>query len=1148
MFASWAFLAVCTAAHSQQSDSPPSSDSATSQEASAENEVSSGEASQPNKKEKPTKPWESAREEMTSGPDIYLLPDKDGKLRQVLGFRYEEFQQAWQQNDKNRRISPPLYTLEAVKVAGSADQSRVMLNINLEISPRTADWVGVPLQLPNLIVKNWDLDNKSDDECLVYDSGKKSYVLWLKSKPGTSRNLQLQGLIKLTRGSTSPGFEINLPYASRSNFVLQVPEAAAEFEVSPGIVHTTHETDTGGTEVRLKGQMSPLRLQWGTTDERNQAFNADVEAVGNLAIDVDRDRVHYDATFMINSFGRQIDRLRVQLPEKAVLTKESLTEAYRIVENAAQDGTVDILLSEPQSKPWELHLTAEHQREEDDPTRDESVCSATGFDVLSAFRQSGTVKLSVDDQLQAYFDLKDDIEQVPLENTQPTPTDQPVIAQFVYSRLPWELDVHTVARKQRVSVEPKCRLIVTQNQAELHLNLDYQFAGAYTSSVRIKMNGWEITDEPIKSGGVVNLDRIESKQQGLLVLPITNPKAERVPVSLVARREIKMGHLELPLPEPLHAFVLPGQLTVESEPSLRVTRSAVGTRGISIAAAANPTNDSTSSHLSHASAGVDTLELRTFLADAVLAADVAQREREVAVAVDTKIDVNLDKIDVKQQLQYEVKYQPITQLELSIPEPLWNNNSLKVRLDGEEVPIGLGVFSEEMPAEKNPTSAPVPATPATASEASPAAVKIRQLIVSLPRPMQSNFLLEIDYEQKFPELASEATTPTTLPLASPKDEIASNTVSIQTKKSIRATLDQTTDRGPWNIVPGAQDLETTALQMEGSGKPTTIPLFMQIEPEENTMRATLELAWLQTWIVDKLQQDRAVFRFRTSQPTVFAQLPSELLNPAIEVVLDGAPADYKLSRTNHLAVAIPEGQAFLPHTLEIRYQRSVKLSSWGSLLAELPRLESHTTTARVFWQLILPSSWHIASSPQQLSGEFWLGWLDYRWGRHPTHFQPELERLTGATSTPPPASSNQYLYRGFEIPREVDVLVVGKTWLVFTTTIMAFGIGMLLIYTPLLHNSLFWLALALALAGLVVISPAFIMLAVQSIFWAGLMTLAAVILRRLFVGDTQPYVFLDTGLESASTAVTAAWEPEAKSIELAKESQATSIQTGGSAS
>ncbi len=1136
----WAFFALCSAALAQQTDTPPTDGESAVKEATTETDAAGASTNPPSQKEKPTKPWELACKDATAGPDIYLLPDKNGKLRQVLGFRYEEFQRAWRQQDKNRLATPPLFTLVALEVSGTADQSLAKLQIKLEVLPRIEDWVGVPLQLPNLIVQKWELENPSTEEFLDFDTQRRSYVLWLKSKPGKSRNLTIHGIVKLSQGPTSPGLEIRLPRAASSQFVLQVPVPEAQFETSPGIDLTTRATETGGTEVRLTGQTSPLRLQWGAPDERKLAFNAVVESVGQIAVHVDRYRVHYDATFKINSYGKPLDRLHVQLPTGAVLTKESLTNDYRIVDQDGQDGIVEILLPEPRSEPWELHLTAEQQRDEDEATLDESLCTVSGFNILKAFRQSGTVRLSVDDQLQAYFDLDQDIEQVTIDDAQQTPTTQSTIAQFEYARLPWALDVHTVARKQRVSVEPKYQLRITQNQAELHLSFDYQFAGAYTPSVRLKMHGWEITDDQVESGGVVNLDRIESKQQGLLVLPITNPKAERVPVSLVARRDIKLGHLELPLPEPLHAFVLPGQLLVESEPSLRVTRSTTGTRGISIASATNqPTKIANGSRSRTGSK--DALELRTFLADAVIAVDVTQREREVSVEIQTKIDVDFEKIGVLQQLRYDVKYQPIAQLDLQIPEQLWSNKSLQVHLDGEEVPIGLGIFSEELQTD-------LPNSSTATEEETPTPVKMRQLIVSLPRPMQSEFLLEIKYEEACPELATEALTPTALPLVAPTNNIVSNMTFVRTEKSIRATLNQVADRGPWNAASGAQGLGTASLLLKGTGKPTIVPLFLQIESEDDAERATLEFAWLQTWIVDKLQQDRAVFRFRTDQRAVSAQLPPELLLPAIEVLLDGIPPEFKLSPTNRLTVSIPNDQVFLSHTLEIRYQQHVNLTSWGALETKMPRLDSRATSAPVFWQLVLPRGWHVASSPEHLSAEFWLGWQDYRWGRHPTYYQPGLERLTSATSAPPPASSNQYLYRGFEIPRAVRVVVVGQAWLVFTTTLAAFAIGLLLIYTPLMQNSFFWLVLAVTLAGLVLVAPAFTMLAVQAIFWAGLMTVTTAILRHLFVGTSGAYDIQEPKLGSASTAVTAAWKPVSDSEAIAQESQATPIQTGGSAS
>jgi len=239
--------------------------------------------------------------------------------------------------------------------------------------------------------------------------------------------------------------------------------------------------------------------------------------------------------------------------------------------------------------------------------------------------------------------------------------------------------------------------------------------------------------------------------------------------------------------------------------------------------------------------------------------------------------------------------------------------------------------------------------------------------------------------------------------------------------------------------------------------------------------------------------------------------------------------------------------------MELRYQLEASLAGWGVLHIGLPRLECRSDIGHVYWQLVLPRGWHVATVPEQFTAEYKIGWSNSRWGRQPTRYQPELEDSTGAIIAPPPsASSNQYLYSGFDIPFEIDVLVVSHLWLMIICILSVFGLGMLLIYTSVAKSVLFWLMLALALTAGVFSYPEFSLLAVQAIFWGGAMTLLAILMQKVFASPDRPAYVLAPSAKSASTAVTESWihgqpvmPPDKKTDE---ETETTSIQAGGSVS
>jgi len=1115
----------------------------------AEVEPESGQAAQVGEDEKTqAEVWEAESEPGSSGPDIYHLPDENGNLRKVLGFRYEDFLKAWQQKDIGEKTTPPKYLLDSILVSGTANDTHVNLQIELKIRLRVDGWIDIPLELPALLVQEWEIDGQTEEDCLIFDAKRESYVLWLKSESNKPRTLKLQGLSKLKPSSANPALELKLPHATRSELVLQVPIADAQIEASPGIDVKTTAGEDGGTRIQLTGQARPLRLQWKSSEQQKRSGNTVVKAVGQLKVQIDRRRASYEVKLKINSYGDPLERLRVRLPVGVKLTGENLSDEYQIIEQTLDPvlgDIVEIELPEPRSEPWTLQLSAEQSRGSgDSESEEDATYHITGFEVLDAFRQSGTLDLYVEEPLQAYFDLDGDIEQTPKPKGSPSVSSGVPLSSFAYTRFPWALEAHTLERQLRVTVKPQYEMQLKQGEAELQVQFEYQFAGAKTFAVRIDMRGWELSDSPIESGGAIDQERIFEKPGGLLVLPLVNPNVERLQLSMMARRSVPLGYRTIPLPAAQEAFVLPGQLRVEVDPSLQVTPTMVATEGVSLvtdladAEASHPASDSDQ----------ETLTLRTFLPRAALGAEIKLRERQIAVKVETRVDVDQQAVRVLQQLKYQVKYRPTSMLLLRIPEPLWNNDSLKVQLDGEDLQFNLGVFSEEPPRDESSAT----------SESS--SVAVRQLRVSLPRPRQSDFQLDFSYEMSCPDLATEAMSPLGLPLVSPDDLVQSNVVGVYPAKPIRATLNQTADEGPWSTRTESEGAEadpspllpTPSLQMKSNGKPTTIPLFLQIESKQDLELPTLENAWLQTWIVGERQQIRAVFLFRTSQQTVIAKLPAGLRNPNIEVLLDGSPSEFKWLANSQVAVPLPTTKRGEKHTLELRYQLEARLASWSVLHVSLPQLECRSNLGHVFWQLVLPRGWHVANTPEQLAAEYRIGWNHTRWGRQPTRDQVELEKSTGATTAPePPASSNQYLYSGFAVPEEVSVLVVSHLWLMTTCILAAFGLGMLLLTTSVAKHVSFWLLLALALTAGAFSYPEFALLVVQAIFWGAAMTLAATLLKRTLVSPPRPGYVLAPAAQSASTAVTESWirsqsalPPSERSDE---ETEATSIQAGGRA-
>ncbi len=1106
-----------------------------------------------------TKPWESQEAVRPAAPDVYLLPDAAGKLRKVLGFRYEDFFEAWQRDTGATVVTPPRYVLDAWNVTGEVSETHARLRVEFEITIQAAGWIDIPVQLPEFIVQQLTIADQIEGECLVFDKQRHGHVIWLTGQAGQQRKLVLEGLARLKLNGGTHALELHLPRATTSQFALRVPDSSMRFECSSELALTSVALDEEATEVRLLGQANPLRLSWTPAKEKTSNPTALFEVEGQTTVRLDRRRMLYEATLNINSLVESpLRQIQVRLPATAKLKLGKTPNGYEIQEiGAASDQdprqVVEIRRSEPSQGPWEIRLSAESPFV--------SISGfVEGFEVLNAFRQSGTVTLEIDDQLQAYFDIHGDIDQTPLQKTVSASEGSTILGQFRYARFPWQLVVHTLPRKKRVSVRPEYDLTISSEEARLEVEYNYQFTGAKIFSLRINLQGWKTTEAPIESGGLIDLDGDFETQDGLLVLPLVDPEIQQLRLNLSLLKKIKLGDNTFFLPEALEAFVVDGELRVNSTETIRVNPKLNEMTGLSMIAKAD--GNAPNSADQKATDEKDHFRLRTFLARPKFVAEVDKRQRQVIATELTQVEIDQQTIRVRQRIDYQAKYQPVSQLSLSLPESLWLNDSLAITLNGESLPFGLDtsldhLLGEGSLGEGSLNDGPLSrSTDEVASEDKPQEQIRRQIVVSLPRPMLNDIPIEIAYEMPLPKLVAEELSPVLLPLASPKDRVSGHQAEVRADPSVLVTVNQRSASDAWNVIPvekAAENSTTTSkatLRLQTNETLSYLSLYAQLDSTDKEQLATLERAWIQSWITPGQRQERAVFRFRTTHDMVFVQLPQALENAEIEVLLDATPWQYEVVAEQRLAVALPTKRQRESHTIELRYQTVASLPSWGKLPSSLPRLECHLASAPIYWQLILPRGWQVTTSPQQLLPDYWLGWKNYRWGRQPSRSQANLEQITGAVSAMAPTPlSAQYVYRAFEMPTEIEVVVIRQVWLLLIGSFAAFGLGLLALTTSIARSGLFWLIVALTLLVGIFSYPEVALLAIQVVFVGGLMTFATSVLRRIFVQDTSPSLTATNYTpHESSIEATAPWQPQQLGDSPTSSGTTVTLRTGGPSS
>lgn len=1071
-----------------------------------------------------------------SAPDIYLLPDRYGKLRKVLGFRYEDFFRAWEQSKGADAPSPPPYVLKRWEVTGNADEKLSELEIRFLITVQSKGWIDIPVQLSEFIVQEIDIKDKAVGECVIFDRQHGGYLIWLSDKSKTQREIVLRGIAQVKSASGNSFMELRLPRASTSRFSVQFPKNASKFEAPDGLGIATRVRAQDKPEVRVTGQANPFRLSWTNLEQPEAKEAALVEVEENTTIRVQRRRATYDAALKINSFGDELQQFRVRLPRRAKLITGDRQSEFEISPVASprsedQQQEVDVRILNTESGPWSVKLKAERSI---DAFGELAECRLQGFEVLNAFQQSGTVTLEVDDQLDAYFDKQNGIEQIAIEDSLTPSSGMSILGNFRYARFPWQLVLFTSPRQRRITVEPTYQLSVNSDEARLNVEYDYELTGAQVFSLRVNLRGWDRTEAPVESGGAIDPNSVIETHDDRLVLRLVDPSTTSFKVKLSLRKDIEVGENIFQLPEPTEATVQDGNLRVQAAEALKLT--ALPEQFVGLASVSTGFTDDVSADGS-SEQDSDLIRLRTFLPAADFVASVSQRSRELSATQSTTVEFDSQDIRVRQEIDYQSKYKPVSRLSFAVPEAILSNDSFAVSMGNEALPFTVSDLGDTDESESMEVDTRLDAT------------FLRNVDVALPRPMQNSISIVLTHEAPAPELSEGNRTSLSIPLAMPEVRVDGHSVEIHSPPQVTIGMSQSVGEELQVSIDSDQSVgKKQTLTFEFDDPVYELPLTAQSSLSDHEQLATLERAWIQTWFAVGKRQERAVFRFRTPHEKVIVELPSESLVGAIEVLLDGLPAEHQLIDGNRLSIAVGAASTLTDdHTLELRYQSKVSLPSWGNVKSVIPRLVCRAVSAPIYWHLILPRDWQVVGAPNELIPDYWLGWRHYRWGRQPRLTQADFEQYTNSVSmSQPPPLSNQYTYRALEIPAEVKVTVVRQVWVYSLGALCVFGIGLLYLYTPLLQYGVVWLAIALLSFVGVFHFPEITLVAIELVLVGGAMTLAASVLKHIFRAGAvnQLSVPKDADHEAEETEP---WQQQVALGKLTSESTAT-LKTGGSAS
>jgi len=1034
-----------------------------------------------------------------SKPEIYYLPDKQGKLVAVPGMSWEDFERA-------RRIlmelaagqQEPAFSIQRMAIHGTARDEHADLTVHLKIRTGADGWVRVPLGFDTAALQEAEYQGPGI-QFIDFEGPQAGYVWWVRSKPAEQgqpqHDLTLQMLVPVSRVGERHRLRLRAPRATVSEMRVTVPVQNAQASVSPGALLRSVVSTPRGSEVSVNEVAGDFELLWGKSSETGEETSPALEVDAVVLSRIGLRTIDTQATLTISSQPAPFDRFTLRLPPGTILSGAGADYQVVPVKGPGRAGgkaeLMEIRLGDKTRGPVEVQLTA--QRPLEPGSENNQWLELGGFDVLGAVRQRGILAVAALSDWQILWGESRGVRR--LEQLPAALQAEDVVAGFEYFVERYSLKIQLVRRKTRVSVEPSYKVAVEPDGVRLDGKLRYTVRGPELSTLYVEVPGWQLAADrpPVEPDTLVAVDGVTLDQAGRLTIPLLRPTAGRleIEVHLVRVLPSEADSFEIELPRPEATWTTPADLTIQPAPNVELIPRSEAIEGL-----VRHTPPGASAAAAYQSAP---LFYRAEALPAVFAARMHLRRRELAVEVTSRLSIVDRTPQVEQTLDYTIAYEPTDQLTLLVPQSVASSDLLEV-------------VHEDEPAMVVPV-----AHSAAADPAAPVAV---QVLLGTSCIGHCRLTVRHPLEPVQPPTAGEARL--ALPLAMPAEgELRANVLAIAAPQAMRI---EPAEEG-WHRLSsssGSSDMEPPVQQWVSDQSDTEVLLRVAAVAEEANGRTLVDRAWVQTWLTQSVRQDRAVFRFSSTRPTIRLLLPAGAAREKVALSLDGQALEPRRQGATALEIPLSPGAAERFHVLEVRYYLPRSRRGAGPLELELPRLDGSAAAGRVYWQLVLPANEHVISSPPGWASELTWGWCGYFWGRRPVWEQEDLESWSGAAHRMPvPAETNRYLYSTLGTPGTCRLRTASRSWIVLVASGAALVAGLILIYVPMVRRPGLLLVLAVVLLGLGVWSPATALLGAQAAVLGLVLTVLAGLLQRVMVQRRGRAMRAAPGLETT----TVPWEP-----------------------
>ncbi len=1005
----------------------------------------------------------------------FMLPDKNGKLVEVPGFTFEDFERAWRLLQGLTQQDPrPRFSIQWLSLAGEVSDGHAELLLTAQIHVRDQHWVRVPLRLDQAMVREPLEADDSFEAFLHPQPDVEGYVCYLRGEPDQRHSVKLKLLVPLSTVGDRTRLALRLPRATASELKLTIPMGEVVAEVSEGATLLPPAATGDATELTILGVGGDFRLSWHQPEADAGAAPVVLQADGAVSARMDGQTIAWNANVSVRSFGAPFDRFQMRLPPHAQLVPDNWS-GYSVSPVDSPDADpavgrlVEVRLDKKTSGPVEVRVAARRAAEGVPP---DDWADLAGFAVVDAVRQWGHVAVVVPSDWQVLWGTQRGVQRID-QLPEPLRRDE-VVAGFEYSMQPALLQARLVPKTTRLSVDPEYVVLAGPERVDLRARLRYSIRGAKVFALDVDLPGWEL--DAVEPENLIALDGVELDADGRLHVPLLQPTRGDLEIVVLAHRktappagEGESVPLELPLPRPQADATGPAFLAVLADDNLELAPDPARTSGL--------VRQRTVPALELPARQQAPLYYRSELADALFAASIRRLPQRIEATTESRVALRASRAEVEQRFEYVVLHEPTDRFLLEVPESLLAAEAVEVLYEGDAVAL-------------RPLKDP-------AGEGEEPLVVVQ---AELPETRIGPCELVLRYSVPLPPLPERGWVPVAVPLIAPHStEPSGNRLVLEEGAELFAELsDDAWDRS--DRAAAVEPSEREGALFASAGRRCEVRLRIGPPDMQALGTTVVERAWVQTWLIrtDRSdRQDRAVFRVLTDRRRLEARLPQGTAMEHVLVWLDGERLESFSIDGNRLYIPLPGNGTPQTYHLELGYHFLEPIERQGLLSVELPQLGEQVWLRRMYWQLVLPRHEHVIVAPDGFTSESPWAWKGSLFARQPLLEQPELEQWAGAAArTPVSHETNRYLFSMSGYPREAVLRTANRSWIVLGASGLALVAGLVLIYVPAGRHPATLFAVAVGLACVGALYPAPTLLVAQAAGLGLALTLLAGLLER----------------------------------------------------